>query len=161
MLRADIKRTPDVTLLSDSRDKPYAKYFESKEYADFTLICNDEVEIPVHRMFLAQESDVFKELFNKKKKPSAFVKLFDSSTMTELLSFIYTGEANFSSIPLTSTLLQAAIHFRLRALEERCVDELSDRVNKQNVFDIWNAAVLNGAEQLDHQCQLYIAKSVI
>jgi hypothetical protein len=45
------------------QEKLYDFYME-RLYCDFTIVCSDGVELPVHRIILAKESSVFKAMFS-------------------------------------------------------------------------------------------------
>ena len=71
------------------------KLFNEKSYSDAQIQVGEEVFL-VHRVILAAASPVFHAMFESgMQERSGIIKIsdFDSAVVSDLLAFIYTGEA--------------------------------------------------------------------
>lgn len=137
-------------------------YFENKAYSDFTLFCSDNVSIPVHRVFLAKKSSFFKRIFendSQMHEPSkTLMEDIDSSTMKEVLRFLYCGSVCIRDVKLLTSVLHAAGCYKISELVAQCIDGLMEQINKENVIEILDIAVEYGHDELEKKCLTVILK---
>lgn len=133
----------EAPLLKDEVNiKPASSNTYNEKFCDFTLKCNDGIGILVHRVILANNSDVFNDLFTSAMDENkSFVEIdeIDSNTMKSVLDFIYTGcvdmeQANISSV------LNAAEHLKLDVLKSKCAEKLVEDVDSHNVIKLLTIA---------------------
>ena len=70
----------------------------SKQFADVTLVCDDNIHIKAHSFILSSCSSVFSNLFNGYCQTNAmvFLKGIDHRDLDQILQFMYNGKATFS-----------------------------------------------------------------
>ena len=70
----------------------------SNQFADVTLVCDDNVRIMAHSFVLSACSLVFSDLFNGESQSNAtvFLKGIDHTDLNQILQFMYHGKATFS-----------------------------------------------------------------
>lgn len=136
-----------------------AYYFNNNEYTDFTLVCSDGKSIPVHRVFLAKKSPVFKEMFQQVQE-SVELETTDSETMKEVLRFIYCGASDFENVKLITNVLRAAEKYEISELIAKCIEALMEQINKENAVEILDIAVLHCQKELEKKCLCMILKWV-
>ena len=68
---------------------------DQPDFADVTLVSEDEKQIDAHKVILAAGSDFFKRLFlrNPHPKPLLFLKV-SHKHLQEVINFLYLGECN-------------------------------------------------------------------
>ena len=66
-----------------------------KDLFDVTLVSDDEIQIPAHKLVLTASCDFFKKIFkrNTHSHPLLYLNGVDSVTFGSVLDFIYQGEA--------------------------------------------------------------------
>lgn len=141
-------------------DINYSKLYNDPKFTDFTLKSSDGKGFKVHRNVLAYESDFFMKLFttDQQEKPrcSATFNDIDSSAMQEVLNFIYNEEAEIEDIRKASSLIYAAEKFNLPALKLFCIEELEEKVCKENALEILAIAEMFNDKGLEDVCLLII-----
>lgn len=134
----------------------FSNYFKQKNYSDFTLVCSDEVEIPIHRVFLAQQSVVFKAMFDiemtEKEKKQVLIDDIDSKTMDEVLHYIYAGFLRPCDTEILIKIIYAAEKYELSELKSWCIDDLMTKVSLENVLSVLEAADLHNIKRLEERC---------
>lgn len=128
--------------LKMSIDDNYYEYLINKSYCDFTLKCSDGIDIPIHRLILSKKSEVFKKMFEldlieRKNKGFAYCDDIESSTLMDVLRFIYTGN---TEIEMTPSILYAAENYKIDNLKHHCVEKLLKNINVYNAVDVFKAA---------------------
>ena len=68
----------------------------SNQFADVTLVCDDNVRIRAHSFVLSACSTVFSNLFNSESHETVFLKGIDQRDLKQILQFMYIGKATFS-----------------------------------------------------------------
>ena len=70
----------------------------SNQFADVTLVCDENVRIRAHSFVLSACSTVFSNLFNGESQSNAtvFLKGIDHRDVSQILQFMYHGKATFS-----------------------------------------------------------------
>jgi speckle-type POZ protein len=134
-------------------------YFENPAYSDFTLICDDGVSLPVHRLILAKKSPVFKTLFDGEMNESKRVlKDISSETMKDVMRFIYRGTVEMEDVKSITNVLHAAATYEIAELIALCIDALMEKIDKENVMAILNIAYVYGHVELENKCLVVILK---
>ena len=95
--------------------------FESKDYSDVTLICDDKTSITAHKNILGSWSPVFKNIFDQEKEfdvkgGSVYLRGVSSHEMHSLLEFIYLGETN-CKLSKVNDLIELANDLQLQGFE--------------------------------------------
>jgi len=68
---------------------------QDKDFFDVTLVSEDEVQVPAHRIILASCSPYLKKILKKNQKNTPFMLYLDgidSSDLLQVLDYIYLGE---------------------------------------------------------------------
>ena len=67
---------------------------KEKELCDVTLVSDDEVQVPAHKLILSASSSFFKSIFKNNTHPHTLIYLsgVDSTNLEFLLDYIYQGE---------------------------------------------------------------------
>lgn len=134
-------------------------YFENAAYSDFTLMCADGVSLPVHRVFLAKKSPVFKTLFDAEMNENkTTLKDISSETMKEVLRFIYCGNTEMQDVLSITNVLHAAATYEIAELIALCIDALMEKIDKNNVMAILNIAYVYRHAELESKCLGVILK---
>ena len=71
----------------------------SKDFADVTLVCDDQKQIQAHRNILSACSPVFKNMLqieSHSKHSVIFLRGVQQSEMESIIQFIYLGQTTFS-----------------------------------------------------------------
>jgi protein tyrosine phosphatase len=132
-----------------------AHYYSNSEYTDFTLICPDG-SIPVHRVFLAKKSPVFKKMFEEGHKTAELETNLE--TMKEVVRFIYCNTSDFENVKSITNVLRAAEKYEINELIDQCIEGLMEQINKENAVEILDIAVLHCQEELEKKCLAVILK---
>ena len=66
----------------------------NEEFADVTLVCDDDKQLKAHRVVLSSSSSVLKNIFDKNnhQHPLLYLSGISSQVLKGILEFIYTGE---------------------------------------------------------------------
>ncbi len=93
--------------------------------ADFKLIASDGNYLPAHKWMLAARSPVFAALLSSKEDITSLHLAVDCTVkeMKRFIRFIYTGELEGL---VTQNLLQLAIKYQIKTLEQVCEAALKD-----------------------------------
>jgi BTB/POZ domain len=147
--------------LKMSIDDNYYEYLINKSYCDFTLKCSDGIDIPIHRLILSKKSEVFKKIFElnlieRKNKGFAYCDNIESSTLMDVLRFVYTGSTE--EIEMTPRILYAAENYKLDNLKHHCVEKLLKNINVDNAVDVFKAAGKCNVEVLEEKALSFILK---
>ena len=93
---------------------------EGNDFSDVTLVCDDG-EVKAHKLVLSSCSPFFKRLLKKVKHPHqhplVFMRGLNAGHLTNVVDFIYRGEANIHQEDLDAFLLLAQ-EFELKGLTE-------------------------------------------
>ena len=115
--------------------------FESKNYSDVTLICDDKISINAHRNILGSYSPVFKNILDQENKfavktGSVFLHGVASNEMLSVLEFIYLGETN-CKLSKVNDLLELANDLQLQGFEvEYGKDKIEAQVDDKIVAQV-------------------------
>ena len=93
---------------------------ENENFADITLVCENNQLIKAHRVILASSSPILKDIIlNIKESNNLFLYMrgIDAKNMSYLINFIYNGEVNIYQEELND-FLTLADEFKLNGLAE-------------------------------------------
>jgi speckle-type POZ protein len=130
--------------------------FENEENCDLKIQANDGVTLSVHKLILIARSPVFLKMLTSNMKEAATntveVDDLDSTTMRELLRFIYCGEVQDLKENVKD-LIYAAEKYEVNQLKEICIEELAANVSEENVIEtLIIADQVSGTEKLIEAC---------
>lgn len=135
----------------------FAKFRISGDFTDFTIKAFGQ-EFKVHKMILAAQSPVFKEMFADDTEELTMtlhkIKEFDSSTFKSFLDYFYTGEVG-DDINFTK-MLDLASTFDVPKLKNICTSRIVMNVNYLNAVQIFNLGHLHNCEVLKKKSFEYI-----
>ena len=82
---------------SDHLHLMFKDIYQEKEYADVTLVSNDQVQFKAHKIVLSTCSPVFKEIIdnNPSEHPLIYLRGIQSNEIESILQFMYLGEVKF------------------------------------------------------------------
>merc|ERR1712129_130198 len=82
---------------------------EDREFADFTLACEDGQQMEAHKAILASSSPFFLNLLRRIKHPHPLIYMrgLKSEDLVAMIDFLYFGEANLCQENLDSFLAVA------------------------------------------------------
>jgi speckle-type POZ protein len=128
---------------------------------DFTLICSDKAEVPVNKKVLSERSPVFQVMFKtdmvERERNMAVITDIDSSTMRQLIDFLYTGSVDLYT-GAAKNLLYAAEKYELVTLKNECHNVLMTQIANENVFEILETADIFSLRRLECKCLVFIVK---
>jgi len=80
--------------------------YETKDFQDVTLVCEDAKIIEAHRVILSSCSPFFQNVLRQLKSPQPmiYMKGIKSSTLTSIMEFIYKGESSVLEDNLANVL---------------------------------------------------------
>ena len=84
---------------------------QDEDFFDVTLVSDDEVQVPAHKMMLAACSRLFKSILkqNPHSNPLLYLHGVDSKNLEYILDFVYQGEVQISQDSLDSFMRVAEI----------------------------------------------------
>ena len=82
---------------------------EDKEFADVTLVCEDDQQVEAHKVILAASSPFFENILKKNRHPHPLIYMKGTKIedLLAILDFLYCGEANVFQEHLDSFLVMA------------------------------------------------------
>ncbi|XP_070506737.1 speckle-type POZ protein-like [Chironomus tepperi] len=135
------------------------KYFDTKSLSDFTVVCSDKVQIPVHITILSSFSPVFDALFKsftaESKISTILIEDIDGQTMTEILRFIYTQEVQ-NMLDLAPKILYGAVKYDLNGLIKVCAETMIENLCCWNAVDYFIMAEKHNIKDLLEHCVNFI-----
>lgn len=130
------------------------EFFNSKQFSDFKIICNDR-EIPAHRNVLKLMSPVFEAMLNsgmeESQKGEVTIDDIEGNVVFEMVRFMYTGEVE-NVKDYVKDLLDAAEKYGIEKLKEKCLESLSLYLNMKNVAETLTLADRYNADILIQNC---------
>ncbi|KAI5634620.1 BTB/POZ domain-containing protein [Phthorimaea operculella] len=140
-----------------------AHLLRSHEWADCTFkflagsagAGGSNYSLDAHKLILAMASPVFAAMFYggfEKKEDPVLISDIDLPTFSCLLEYIYTDEVIISDTNQAASLYGAANKYILVHLEKRCLDLLSQKLNSDNVCQIYEFSCLYSVEELQQKC---------
>lgn len=133
----------------------YEKILGYEKLSDFTIVCSDEKEVPVHRFVIALKCPILMEMLDAETTDYSSNKMklndIDSDTIKSLLRYIYTGILDKNQ-SMSSKLLYAAEKFQLNKMKTICISCLSENLNVQNVLETLILADHYNEKILEENC---------
>ncbi|KAJ2949271.1 hypothetical protein O0L34_g6222 [Tuta absoluta] len=140
-----------------------AHLLRSQEWADCTFkfltgsagAGGSNYSLDAHKLILAMASPVFAAMFYggfEKKEDPVFISDIDLSTFSCLLEYIYTDAVTLSDTNQAASLYGAANKYILVHLEKICLNFLSQKLNSDNVCQIYEFSCLYSIEELKKKC---------
>lgn len=146
-------------MIDESIIRRYEDLYYTGEFSDFTIICSDDEEFPVHRCILSVNSDVLKTMMQSQMQESIENKLkvndIDGLVMHKILLFMYTQEIDDINEHLEG-LLYGAEKYQIQRLKDLCIDDMFENLNAGNAVEYFMLASLYDAERLKQLCLMYI-----
>lgn len=131
-----------------AKGKELYAYAKSATQTDLTLICNDNVKIPVHKLMMTLKSPYFERMLKSgfKEGRECEVQLPHTAVCLQyLVQFIYEGEFHASSLafePLQE-LFMYAHEIEMTDLFDYCVDLMMNLIEKRSLTPAELMGVLN------------------
>ena len=96
--------------------------FDTKSFADVTLVCHDNIKLKAHKFILSSYSEVF-ELTLKMVNDIVYIPKVRQEEMLLVLQFMYTGKVEVpkKSIPEFS---QAVQELKVKYIDDKCLVQL-------------------------------------
>ena len=122
--RMDLIMSNFQTHLSQS----YRELFKESTFTDVTLVSDDQIQIPAHKIILAAASPVLRNFFlrnSNPEKPLIYLRGLTDNILESLLKYIYLGEVqiNYESI---KEFMTAAKDLKIRELCEEDIADFDD-----------------------------------
>jgi speckle-type POZ protein len=134
----------------------FGKYINNSQYSDFTLVCSDGVEFPVHRLVLARASKVFDKMFEidmcEKKENKAILSDINSATLQLMLRYIYANAKENIDVNTAVNVLYACEKYEIMELKNYCLATLMEKVEKENVLEVLITADVYNQPELEEKC---------
>ena len=132
------------------RFKKQEEFFESGEFADFTITVRDK-EIKAHKFILAAQSLVFERMFKNKTEDGIKifknVSCFSETVFLEFLRFFYNGGV-IKNDDNAIELFELAIEFEVEILRSKYEEILLKKLNESNVIEVYNLGQHHGSIEL-------------
>lgn len=142
----------------------FLNIFESRSSCDYTLLMNDGVQIRAHKAVLIGGSPVFASILAKivpKTTRTIEIPNFDSTTMTELLRFMYFDDVKNMNEKLVFELIVAANTYQVKQLKEICEDYIVSNITEKNLIDtLVLCPRLSGMHRIFQSCVDFIVRLV-
>lgn len=127
---------------------------EDELFADFKLLTNDGKTLKAHRSILAARSPMFYAMLStdmqESQQGSTDVPDFDSTTMKEVLRFIYSNKVDNFDDPV---LVFAAEKYQLEELKQLCIENLQKTLSVKNVVEsLVISDKISNAKKLYEKC---------
>lgn len=145
---------------------PMEKFYLNENLADFHFIFKSissdghSERIPVHKIVLANVSDVFRVMFNGSWKEKVDVEIVDASAdaFKEFLQFFYLSEANVTSQNV-SEVVNLGKKYDVTECFDVCGQFLRDHITDDDVCVIYGLASHLEHKELEKQCIEYIQRN--
>lgn len=152
--------------MATSKESPHGATPEDtlsrEEYSDFALVLKNGRELLCHKVKLAEVSPVFRAMLRQNCAETQSNKMkvteFEPDTVESFLDYVY---ADFELVPvkdtyqkvfytnrLTAELLRMCHMYRVKNLQDKCVQHLQKSISDTNVVDIWAAAEMISDDEL-------------
>ncbi|XP_016663694.1 kelch-like protein 3 [Acyrthosiphon pisum] len=129
-----------------------------KLLCDIELQTDDKKLIQAHKVVLSAASPYFYAMFSnfaERNHDLVLMKQFDSTSLQQLIQFIYSGQIEITEINVQN-LLPAANILQLQEVTEACCDFLHSQLNPTNCIGINAFADLHSCTHLTTISEVYI-----
>lgn len=139
---------PEISTESSSRahkNPVYYQFLKDNQFCDITINTYD-VKIRAHKVLLAGDSTVWRQLFLKNETLDVLtIYDLDKITLNAVIEFIYTGSVAQSLELNEEQLLTAADKYGIDGLKERCVTILTRTISMETAANLLILAQQNNA----------------
>ena len=111
-----------------STAKSYKDLFDEQDFADVTLVSDDDKEVKCHKVVLGSSSPVFKRILSKisHQHPLIYLSGVEYPQLNCLLRFIYLGQTDVTHDDLERFMLVAA-RFKIKGLSNVANDKENEK----------------------------------
>ena len=105
----------------------YRELFRETHFADVTLVSDDQIQIPGHKIILGAASPVLRNFFlrNSNAKPLIYLRGMNDNILESLLKYIYLGEVQIKYESIKE-FMTAAKDLKIRELCEEDIADLDE-----------------------------------
>merc|ERR1711988_270509 len=132
------------TSLAKSFQSLYNKREESAT-TDFTVVCQDDSEIPVHSFVLSISSDVLETAltgeFKESHEKKIHLKTYDPKSVQQFISFLYGFELEQNDLQIAKDLTVMGGVYNIPSLQEATAEALVDHVNIDNLVEMMESVL--------------------
>lgn len=132
---------------------------DNSEWCDLSCVCSDGVKIFVNLSMIAIQRPAVAKLFTNKIEQCQTFEVasdnIDSSTMRELLRFIYCGKVGIIT-EIALSLLLVANKYGIEDLQDICSSSLMGNLTENNVIEILQLADACNNSNLRNNCINFI-----
>lgn len=137
----------------------YEKMLDNSEWCDLSCVCSDGAKIFVNLSMIAIQCPALATMFTTKVEQcqtfEIFIENIDSSTMRELLRFIYCGKVN-NIKEVALGLLLVANKYGIEDLKDICSSSLKGNLTEENVIEVLQLADACNHQNLRNNCINFI-----
>ena len=130
-------------------------YFDKKLFSDLSFICSDGVRIQAHRFAIFPSSSIWKNMINIGPNSIIQISDIDSTTMNEILRYIYVEEVNDID-KFAPKLIYGAQKYKLDELKKLSVATMIKNLSIENAVDYFLLAYKYDVKDLLSQCINFI-----
>ena len=164
----DCENYPRVQEVGKCLSKDLHQMFESKQFTDFKIKCDDRV-FDCPRILLAARSIVFRAMLEtstdgegylESKTGVVVVEDISPEVMEQLIKYVYTDEVDDKVLEvMADKLLQAGHKYEMHGLKDICSRFLAKSIDKENVFELVSMAKLYNLPFLQAKAIKFIKSS--
>ena len=137
--------------------KGFAHMFDSEQFSDVIIVCQDGEEIFAHKIVLCSRCEPFRAMFSHsfREAGEAKVKLhYPYAVIRVLFEYLYSGSVDHESVSpeVAMQCVQLADQYTLERLKTICGCILEDSLDHVNVIEIFTFAKYHGARNLQLAC---------
>ena len=136
----------------------FASLRQEKDFFDVTLVSDDQVKIPAHKLILSASSSFFKNILkgNEHSHPMIYLNGVDSKTLDLMVGYVYSGEVQLLQDQL-DTFMNFAQKMKIQGLitDEATKPPTPPPENKiekntlnESIDELWNQEVQNDSKSL-------------
>lgn len=135
----------------------YNSYVESEKSCNVKL-CVGEENFSAHREILAFHSSIFASKFEHDSKVLQ-IKDVEPKILKYLIDYIYFAEVDCDDIADWLKLIVAAEKYSVMTLLTLCENHITEKLNAENVAEVFTIADLVKSEELKKECVKFIVKN--
>jgi N-acetylneuraminic acid mutarotase len=163
----DIKPAPLVPQIIKHKELAFSGFCNNPQFSDIQFIIEEKI-VYAHKIIITQLSEYLLFMFTSKMREASEqtveIQNIRYPVFMILLKYLYSGEPEIGagtegqemSVDFLIEILQAADRFLIDPIRIKCEVIISERVNKENVYDIVNAVENTRTEFLKEYCSWFI-----
>jgi len=129
--------------------------------ADFTIVCQDGSEIPVHSFVLSARSDVLQRAvlgdFKEKNEKRIEMKTFSTAAVQEFVRFLYGFELKNEDLQILTDLIEMGGLYSVHDVQTAAFMCLQEHLNIDNIVELMDFVKTNMAEDAtDLLCEFVV-----